>query len=277
MTHWYDKNEGAKFEVLNAKGLPRKSTLRDAKKEGWYPGVNDCLNVAPSYKLIGYYKKHPLRYVANTYKDSLGIKDVESWAKETLIQSEILAKDAPNLGTKIHRVIRNVIDWKVSGQEYPIEDDMKGYARAVWNFCDEHALNPIELEKTVTCSKHGYGGTVDYYGGFREHANCLIDWKTQPFVESDKEKGKFEGVFYDNFPVQLAAYAQAMMPDGLEKLTLVSVLIDRRPMLNGNLPKMMYKIYPKEKNKMYFDLFLCCRKLWASEMFNNWEPLSEKK
>jgi len=275
MTHWYDKNEGAKFEVLAKNGLPRKTTLRDAKKEVYYPGVNDCLNVAPSYSIIGYKERKTPKYIAEKYKDALGIKDAGQWVKEQMNGANEAALVAPLFGTKVHQVFKHIIDWKKSGQKYDIPEEFRAYAKLMWNFYEEHNLTPIELEKTIICNKHGYGGTLDYFGGFREHPDCIVDWKTQVFNDR-KKSGEFKAAFYDNFPVQLAAYAAAYKENGLDSITLVSVVIDSRPLQNGNKPLVEYKVYDKEKNHMYFDLFLCCRKLWASEMFNNWEPLNEQ-
>ena len=45
--HWYDKEGEARHTIMSAKGEPRPTTLRDAKKFGWYPSVTDAGSKAP--------------------------------------------------------------------------------------------------------------------------------------------------------------------------------------------------------------------------------------
>jgi hypothetical protein len=90
------------------------------------------------------------------------------------------------------------------------------------------------IEQVFVNHEHGYAGRVDMVallrgdgggGGAASPYWAVVDFKTQKVKRSAKSEPK--PAFYETWPLQLAAYRQAVLVNGAKNVTgLVSVVID---------------------------------------------------
>jgi hypothetical protein len=73
--------------------------------------------------------------------------------------------------------------------------------------------------------EHGYAGRVDMVALLRGVGWAVVDFKTQKIKRS--AKGEAKPAFYETWPLQLAAYRQAILASGAKDVKgLLSVVID---------------------------------------------------
>ena len=81
------------------------------------------------------------------------------------------------------------------------------------------------LETVFVQHEHGYAGRVDMVAKLRGIGWAVVDFKTQKVKRS--AKGEPKPVFYETWPLQLAAYQQAILANSAKDVSaIVSVVID---------------------------------------------------
>jgi hypothetical protein len=81
------------------------------------------------------------------------------------------------------------------------------------------------VEKVYVNHERGYAGRVDMVALVRGIGWAVVDFKTQKVKRS--AKGEAKPVFYETWPLQLAAYRQAIVTSGAKDVKgLLSVVID---------------------------------------------------
>lgn len=118
------------------------------------------------------------------------------------------SKEARDLGTRVHDKAEK---WFAKGTDKNtlirkmilLENQEERYAcSAMLKFFSEHKFEPIELEGKCYSKKHGYAGTIDYYGGV-DGKLSVLDYKTSSGI-------------YPIYPLQTTAYANAKKEEGFK-------------------------------------------------------------
>ena len=191
--HWYHRDASPCYEV---EGKP--TTLRHARKMNLVPSPTSVLGVIHKPGLQTW-KDNQLFEAARSLPDaSLG--EVKGKAGE-------IAAEAAEKGTGIHDSIERLIAYSEGRvEDYHIPDDvMDPHAQAA--FLEWYATNgchSIWIERYIPTT-YGYGGRCDWVGTMASEGEQIVtvDWKSQ-----STKNGKIN--WYKEWPIQLAAYAQAL-------------------------------------------------------------------
>ncbi|SRR6266550_4672319 len=90
---------------------------------------------------------------------------------------------------------------------------------------DQNVERVASIEQVFVHHEHGYAGRVDMVALLRGLGWAGVDFKTQKAKQS--AKGEPKPAFYETWPLQLAAYREAVLASGAKNVTkLVSVVID---------------------------------------------------
>lgn len=240
MGHWYSKDGKPQHFTSNTKGESRDSTLRDARKHGWYPSVTEIINTLDKPALVNWKIKQVLMSALTL--PALPDEDVDSYYSRVMVDAFKESTDARDKGSEIH----NAIEGWWNGHPLPQNDvgDIADKAiDAIIKFCGDREFIP---EKTVV--GEGYGGMVDLHNN-----EFVIDYKSKEISDSDwikYETGKAVKLAYPENCMQLSAYDRAL---GGNPRRLVNVFIDRT--IAGRV------IIHEWKENMY-DRFLLLVKYW---------------
>lgn len=185
--HWYDRDGTPRYEVIaKGTGLPRPTTLSDAKKHGYLPSVTTICKIMASPGLENW-------KLEQTILASLTLPRIEGESAQALIariwqDSKAEAEAAADFGTKAHKAIEQAI----RGESYD----------PAFNLVVEGVLEQIEahfpgggwkLEHTLPGTMN-YGGKVDLH-----RPGIVLDYKGKEGDLSDVK-------CYDEHFMQGAAY-----------------------------------------------------------------------
>lgn len=191
MGHWYNLTGEACHFVKAKDGHSRPSTLRDAKREGWVPGVTEVLKVAARPALERW--KIAQAAIAVLTSPRVPGEDLDAFCERVLFadkeQDEEAAK-AADLGSRIHGELEHYFK---GGMDVVMWEWIGPVAKSIANYGKVHAVETILIG-------NGYGGMCDL---ILEAPECwwLFDWKT---TKKLPQKGA-----WDEHVIQCAAYAAA--------------------------------------------------------------------
>jgi hypothetical protein len=194
--HFYKRNGEPAYTYLNAKGEEKNTTLREARKFGWYPSVTQIIRLA-SAPGLEMWKQEQTILACLTLPKIEGESETD-FIKRLREDAKAQAKQAAEKGTEIHGYIER-------GFRGEILPDETGYmyfdsvANTIFNECGRQ--ESWSTEKSFASSL-GFGGKIDLHKD-----KYLIDFKgTDKPLESLK--------VWDEQCQQLAAYDQGLCYDG---------------------------------------------------------------
>jgi hypothetical protein len=204
--HWYKDDGTPCYEVMaKATGLPRPTTLRDARKLGLYVAVSTIAKMRPAYELTDWKVRQAAKLAdANPREDG---EELEDYGHRILRLHNDEGRKIMDLGSAIH----GCIEKHLVGEQY----DMQAYGEcvraALADFDRWAGLDGNKPEKSFA-HHYGYGGKCDLHKpGF------VCDFKTKDFGE-----GQFPGA-YGNHAMQLSAYREGLgMPSARCAIIFVS-------------------------------------------------------
>ena len=211
-SHWYQRDGTPMHEVIaKGTGLPRPTTLRDARALNLIPSVTSILQMKAKPALITWLQDNAIRAaLANPRNPD---EPEEQWLSRIAEESDRIGREAAEWGTLIHEQCEQFATGGAFLGTGEILDYVAGYAdwhRAV-------VVETIAAEKSVV-HPMGYAGRLDLHAVIRHEGverRAVIDMKSQ------KLKGKPKASFYKEWVMQLAAYSACLDGDEL----LVSVII----------------------------------------------------
>jgi hypothetical protein len=226
--HWYAPSGKPRYEVPNKSkpGEMRPATLRDARREGWVPGVSTLTSLIKSGALMDWWGKH----VAGTGW-SMSVEEEkwsmppflakEAWVANVIDRAGELSAIARDKGTGIHVALES----HFLGET--VEEAFQPVASAVYATLTKRYGEQHWIAEYAFAHPDGYGGKVDLFCrpvrqrdmAHRLYPNgIVIDFKTADFG-ADTPSSRYA---YPDRAIQLALYAYGV---GQPRATLANVLV----------------------------------------------------
>jgi hypothetical protein len=191
--HWYDINGEARHTILSAKGEPRSTTLRDAKKHGWFPSVTTVMKVLASPELDRW--KQNQVFMASLTLSRFPNESDEQYCARIIEDAFKQVSDAADLGTEIHKALENHF------QGLPYAPHMEPYVAPVKEWVSQNNVRFLKHELRLVNSEVGYAGTTDALIE-KDGILHILDYKSR------KTKPEYKIAPYGKEPMQIAAYAK---------------------------------------------------------------------
>ena len=243
--HWYDINGEARHTILSAKGEPRPTTLRDAKKFGWFPSVTTVMKVMAAPELDRW-KQQQVLMASLTLSRNPGEAD-EAYCSRIIEDAFEQVKDAADLGTDIHKALENHF------QGQPYDPSMEVYVSPVKEWVAKNGIKFIKHELRLVNPIVGYAGTTDALVE-KDGVLHILDYKSR------KTKPEYKITPWSKEPMQIAAYAAIAGARRGVNLYISTT----EP---GRIGEAWYEESQIDKE---FEAFKCVCKLW--QHMNNYTP-----
>lgn len=219
--HWYTPEGEPKHKIVGANGKIRDTTLRDAKKFGFFPSVTGVLSVI-SQEALQRWVHEQILLSAITLPRLTGESE-NSFFDRAIRDSREQVVGAASTGTAVHGAIDKYLCLKLLESPEGFDDVLSKLA----SWIDKNLSKNSFMTETIVVSKNSkFAGQVDWYGELSTGEIGLIDWKTQ-FVKTGKTAN-----FYDTWDLQLAGYHMAICEMGLKfgpPIKRISVVISTNP------------------------------------------------
>jgi hypothetical protein len=224
-SHWYLR-DGRPFHEIAKKDASgnRPVTLADARKVLALPSVTNVLNVLAKPGLDAWKIEQGIMAALTLPRGSEEALDVFAHRVVTDMGEQV--EKAADFGTAIH----NACEVYASNKQLPDDAKLMHHLRAWVEWFDTNVERVASLEQVFVHHGHAYAGRVDMIALLRGSDLipprwCVVDFKTQKVKRS--AKGEPKPVFYETWPLQLAAYREAVIENGAKNVAgLVSVVID---------------------------------------------------
>lgn len=197
--HWYDEEGCPRHTIQSAKGEPRATTLRDAKKFGWYPSVTTIMKVLAAPELDRW-KQQQVLMASLTLPRIEGETD-EVYCARIIEDAFKQVDDAADLGSRIHKALEN----HFMGEHY--DPEMHTYIAGVIDWVAVNRITFIKHEATLVNKGVGYAGTTDAVIE-KDGKTYILDYKSR------KTKPDTKITPYGKEPMQIAAYAKCFGATG---------------------------------------------------------------
>lgn len=181
--HFYDRDGTPRYTYINKKGVEKPTTLREARKYGWWPGYSNVAALAARPGL-DQWKQEQLILACLTLPKVEGESE-QDYIKRIKEDAKVQAKKAAERGTEIHGYIEKGFRSELVGFN-------KYFESVIHTITKECSIQAWSTEKSFAFN--GYGGKVDLYNSM-----YLIDFKT-----TDKPLDDVK--LWDEHYMQLAAY-----------------------------------------------------------------------
>jgi len=221
MSHFYDENGNACFEVQKKTGKPgemRKANITDAKNNGWFPSATTILEVI-SKKGLDDWKQNQVALAARRLlgdgKLPFNLAD-DAYCGAVKKAAFTQVNDAADLGTAVHKALEEGLQDKDYDKTYAI------YVESVRELLTKLEIVITEHELRLVNKDFKYAGTTD--GVFTcPQGYGIIDFKTCKSVKGVPMDSR------DTWAQQIAAYHVAKfkeMPSALNpKIIGVNIAI----------------------------------------------------
>lgn len=242
---WYD----SEAKVVEA-------TLTEARASHYYPSVTSILDVINKPK-VEIWKQNIIIDEAMRLNPIFAEHEIDEFKETVRYRAGIKFAEAAELGTKWHTLLINHLLGIDDAPDIPTE---------TFHEIDEKLKDlKIHLEQhdiPFVNKMDGYAGTIDAIGrriSGEYNVPVVLDWKTQA------TNGKSPR-YYETWPMQLAAYANAETPDFNTEIWNV-VLSTTNP------GKVWFKRW--DDRYAWLDAFDSARQLWC--IVNNYNPVDGMK
>ena len=236
--HWYTKDGVPQYTVPSKKdGLPRATTLRDARTMDLVPSVTTILNMAAKPALIAWLQQQVL-YAALTLPRRPDEPEKE-YIERIINDSKEQGRSAADAGTAIHASIQGFYEDKPTGKH---QESVDACTKAI----TEHFGEAIWISERSFSHEFGFGGKCDLFCA--STINAVVDIKTKEFTDPKKVEG------YDEHLMQLAAYRVGL---GIPMARCANVFVSR------NVPNLVVvKEWSEEDLVRGWKMFLSLLEFW---------------
>jgi len=245
-SHWYHR-DGTPCHEVTAKstGLPRPTTVKDARKLGLVPSVTNILNMKSKPALNTWLQDNAIRAALATPQNP-GEPD-EQWHSRIAEEAGRIGKEAAEWGTLLHSHLETYLT--TGAMTGP--GDILEYLRGAETWLRDNIETTIQAEQSVV-GDLGYAGRLDLYAMLKDGRRAVIDFKSQKLV------GKRAPGFYKEWSMQLAAYGDCLREEGEPLPALISVIIP------SDAPGPVF-IKEWDNGVDALDAFHSCFRLWCFE------------
>lgn len=178
-----------------ANGGVRPSTIRDAKKHGWWASVSTVQALTGDADLFNWQKE---QVIDACWLDPYVGQDLKTWKSGIRLMADMKRKTAADNGSRIHKALECMFTGNFDQDGFNANDisicmAVRSWLEGIFGDINWHA------EKTFTCGNGlNYGGCVDLHN--RDGNGIVIDFKTQDTGDGNNFK------YYKKYCMQLAAY-----------------------------------------------------------------------
>jgi len=236
--HWYTKDGVPQYTVPSKKdGLPRATTLRDARTMDLVPSVTTIINMAAKPALIAWLQQQVL-FAALTLPRRPDEPEKE-YIDRIINDSKEQGRSAADAGTAIHASIQGFYEDKPTGKH---QESVDACTKAI----TEHFGEAVWISERSFSHEFGFGGKCDLFCAGT--LNAVVDIKTKEFVDPKKVEG------YDEHLMQLAAYRVGL---GIPMARCANVFVSR------NVPILVVvKEWSEEDLVRGWKMFLALLEFW---------------
>jgi hypothetical protein len=171
--HWYRRDGEALHSVASAKGEPRPTTLRDARKFGLLPSVTNVLGVINKPELVEW--KMTQAVLAALTLPRLSGEGEDAFARRVVEDAQSRVRSAADFGSAFHAGAEQVAK--------TLEVDPAGPYRAWLNrhrdWFQANCVRVLWTERVLVNNELGYAGAADLLVEHQAHGLTLVDYKTQ--------------------------------------------------------------------------------------------------
>jgi len=251
--HWYQRDGVPLHTVLSAKGEPRPTTLRDARKLGLVPSVTNILGVIAKPELTAWLQEQAV--MAALTLPRIDGETEDAFAKRVVADSQSTRDNAADFGTAFHSGAERVAQSLEVDPEHPAAEWLRHYR----DWFQANALAVHWTEKVLVHQEWGFAGTADLLIEHAAHGLTLVDFKTTK-IKSGTKFGPYKSWGY-----QLAAYRRAL---GLPVRCMNLVINSLEP----SVP--IEHLWSEEDMAQGWAAFEAAQRLWCIE--KNCEPGAER-
>jgi hypothetical protein len=251
-SHWYYP-DGTACHTVTAKttGLPRATTVTDARKLGLVPSVTNILGMKAKPALNTWLQDNAILSALSTPRKPG--ESEEDWHFRIAEESDRIGREAAEWGTLLHAQIEGYC----TEGAFPGTGEILAYVEDYARWHRENVVEVIAAEQTVVNPFLGYAGRLDLHARILhngEPRRAIIDYKSQ------KLKGKPKGNFYKEWQMQLMAYADCLpATEGEPDPLIISIIIP-----SDKPGAVQVKIWDGD-NGMALAAFKACHHLWCYE------------
>ncbi len=224
-SHWYLRDGRPFHEIANSTGTGnRPVTLRDARKVMAFPSVTNVLGVLAKPGLDAW--KIEQGIMAALTLPRVADEPLDTFARRVVEDMGEQVEKAADFGSAIH----HACEVYALNKQLPTDPALLGFIEPWRQWFDANVERIGCVEQVFVHHEYGYAGRVDMVALLKGAAGAspywaVVDFKTQKVKRS--AKGEAKPAFYETWPLQLAAYRQAILVNGAKNVqALVSVVID---------------------------------------------------
>ena len=219
-SHWYLRDGRPFHEIAKKDGSGnRPVTLADARKVTALPSVTNVLAVLAKPGLDAW--KIEQGIMAALTLPRREDEGLDSFAHRVVTDMTAQVEKAADFGMAIH----NACEVYALNKQMPEDPKLFAHLEGWKAWFDTNVERVASIEQVFVNHGRGYAGRVDMVALLKDIGWAVVDFKTQKIKRS--AKGQPKPVFYETWPLQLAAYRQAILESGAKNVkALVSVAID---------------------------------------------------
>jgi hypothetical protein len=219
-SHWYLRDGRPFHEIAKKDGTGnRPVTLADARKVLALPSVTNVLGVLVKPGLDAW--KIEQGILSALTLPRLPGEDLGAFAHRVVADMGEQVEKAADFGSAIH----HACEVYALNKQLPQDIRLLSFLESWFHWFDSNVERVASVEQVFVHHEHGYAGRVDMVALLRGIGWAVVDFKTQKVKRS--AKGEAKPVFYETWPLQLAAYRQAILANAAKDVKgLVSVVID---------------------------------------------------
>ena len=250
--HWYTRDGAPLHSVQSAKGEPRPTTLRDARKLSLLPSVTNVLGVIAKPELVEW-KMTQAVLAALTLPRREG-EGEDAFAKRVVDDAQSRVRTAADFGSAFHAGAEVVAR--------TLEVDQVG-PYAVWlnlhrDWFLANCVRVVWTERALVNEELGYAGTADLLVEHQAHGLTLVDYKTQGVKPGNTPRA------YASWCQQLAAYRRAIG----QPVACLSVIV------NSTQPSAPVEhLWSEEELRAGLESFEAALVIWRNE--KSYDPRSQ--
>ncbi|MEI7732835.1 MAG: PD-(D/E)XK nuclease family protein [Verrucomicrobiota bacterium] len=219
-SHWYLRDGRPFHEIGKKDGSGNRAVnVADARKVLALPSVTNVLGVLAKPGLEAW--KIEQGILAALTLPRRPDESLDAFAHRVVIDMGEQVEKASNFGTAIH----NACEVYAVNKETTTDEKLLPFLTAWRKWFDENVERIDCVEQVFVNLEHGYAGRVDMLAKLKNIGWAVVDFKTQKIKRN--AKGEPKPMFYEVWPLQLAAYQKAVAASTAKNITaLVSVVID---------------------------------------------------